>query len=70
MSVREYATDKLSTVLSYSSSGGLIVFGVALSDWALLVGIVCTISTFLVNWYYKAKYAAKEAVGIRISPLD
>ncbi|EPK3134587.1 phage holin family protein, partial [Morganella morganii] len=46
----------------YSSSTayiwGLItsVLGVlSLDQWAMLIGIICTIGTFLVNWYYKRK---------------
>ncbi|WGL96532.1 phage holin family protein [Arsenophonus nasoniae] len=32
-----------------------------LEQWVAIVGIVCTISTFLVNWYYKRKeYKLKE----------
>ncbi|MEM7986771.1 phage holin family protein, partial [Morganella morganii] len=35
---------------------GLITsaFGV-LSQWAIVAGIICTVGTFLVNWYYKRK---------------
>ncbi|HGJ5874386.1 MULTISPECIES: phage holin family protein [Arsenophonus] len=32
-----------------------------LEQWVAIVGIVCTIGTFLVNWYYKRKeYKLKE----------
>ena len=31
------------------------IAGMTLSDWAIIVGIVCTIGTFGVNWYYKRK---------------
>ncbi|GKX40445.1 hypothetical protein SOASR014_41840 [Pectobacterium carotovorum subsp. carotovorum] len=27
----------------------------SLNDWALIVGIICTLGTFGVNWYYKRK---------------
>ncbi|WP_370277276.1 phage holin family protein [Xenorhabdus bovienii] len=25
----------------------------SLNDWAIVVGIICTVGTFAVNWYYK-----------------
>lgn len=27
----------------------------SLNDWAIIIGIACTIGTFGVNWYYKRK---------------
>ncbi|EHC85118.1 Phage protein [Salmonella enterica subsp. enterica serovar Senftenberg str. A4-543] len=31
--------------------GGIL----SLNDWAVIVGILCTVGTFGVNWYYKRK---------------
>ncbi|MEI9740428.1 phage holin [Enterobacter kobei] len=31
------------------------VAGLTLSDWAIIVGITCTIITCAVNWYYRRK---------------
>lgn len=31
------------------------VAGLTLSDWAIIVGITCTIVTCGVNWYYRRK---------------
>lgn len=31
------------------------VAGLTLSDWAIIVGIACTIITCGVNWYYRRK---------------
>ena len=28
---------------------------VSLEQWAIVAGIICTVGTFLVNWYYKRK---------------
>lgn len=42
----------------YAYTWGLItsVLGVlSLDQWAVIVGIICTVGTFLVNWYYKRK---------------
>ncbi|CAK8739288.1 hypothetical protein SODG_002894 [Sodalis praecaptivus] len=27
----------------------------SLSDWALIIGIICTLGTFGLNWYYRRK---------------
>lgn len=29
--------------------------GLSLSDWAIIVGITCTVITCVVNWYYRRK---------------
>ncbi len=31
------------------------IAGLSLSDWAIVVGIACTVITCGVNWYYKRK---------------
>ena len=41
------------TIASYSASGSLIVFGVSMSDLALIVGMFFAAATFILNWYYK-----------------
>ncbi len=48
--------DKYSSPTAYA--WGLITsaFGVlSLDQWAIVAGIICTVGTFLVNWYYKRK---------------
>ena len=32
-----------------------LVGAMSLNDWAIIVGIICTIGTFALNWYYKRK---------------
>ena len=32
-----------------------MVGGLSLSDWAIVIGIACTVGTFVINWYYKRK---------------
>jgi hypothetical protein len=27
----------------------------SLNDWAIVIGIICTVGTFALNWYYKHK---------------
>ncbi len=31
--------------------GGIL----SLNDWAVIIGILCTVGTFGINWYYKRK---------------
>lgn len=42
-----------STLAAYSASGSLTVFGVLMSDLALIVGMFFALATFVLNWYYK-----------------
>lgn len=42
-----------STFAAYSASGSLTVFGVLMSDLALIVGMLFAMLTFVLNWYYK-----------------
>lgn len=49
-------TEKITSASSYGTSGLMAAFGaVSLNEIALIVGIVCTLGTFLVNWYYRHK---------------
>ena len=46
--------EKHSSILAYLASVGTTIFGgLTLQDVALGVGIVTTLGTFAVNWYYK-----------------
>ena len=48
--------EKHSSVWAYLTSLGITLFGgVTLQDAMLLVGVITTLGTFLVNWYYKAR---------------
>ena len=42
-----------STLAAYSASGSLTVFGMLMSDLALIVGMFFALATFVLNWYYK-----------------
>lgn len=46
----------LASKASYTSAGGTVVAGFELNEWAIIVGIVATIVTLLMNWYYKSKH--------------
>lgn len=48
--------EKYSSPSAYLLSILTTFFGVfSLNEWALITGIFCTLSTFLVNWYYRRK---------------
>lgn len=38
-----------------TGTGMILIGGLSLSDLAIVIGIVCTIGTFVVNLYYKQK---------------
>ncbi|NDO80402.1 hypothetical protein CJP72_06305 [Citrobacter sp. NCU1] len=51
-----YRMDKIREWLSYWFGGITTMGGVlSLNDWAIIIGIVCTVGTFGINWYYKRK---------------
>lgn len=53
--------EKHSSVWAYIASLGTAVFGgMTLQDAALWIGIITTLGTFVVNWYYKEREADRE----------
>lgn len=62
--------EKYSSHASFSMAWLLTVFGaMTLQDWAVLIGILLGIGTFVVNWYYKRKLVnALAARGESSSP--
>ena len=43
---------------AYGTGWASIVVGISnwgLNDWAIIIGIICTVGTFTVNWHYKRK---------------
>ena len=54
-----------STIAAYSASGSLIVFGVNMSDLALIVGMFFAAATFVLNWYYK--HQQLKAIAARVN---
>lgn len=41
---------------SIASGGVTVVAGFTLNEWAILIGIVATVVTTLLNWFYKHKH--------------
>jgi len=40
----------------YYAAGGTVIAGFALSEWAALMGILATLLTVVINWYYKEQH--------------
>ncbi|WP_140187787.1 phage holin family protein [Providencia stuartii] len=57
--------EKYSSPFSYALGVITTAAGaLSLDQWAVLIGIVCTVATFLVNWYYKRKeFKLRERVS-------
>ncbi|MGL9735959.1 MAG: HP1 family phage holin [Symbiopectobacterium sp.] len=60
-SARAYAALTKESVLLLAGK----VAGLTLRDWTIIVGMVCTIGTFAVNWYFRRKeYQLREKSGV------
>ena len=45
-----------SSSIAVGTGSATAMFGaLSINDWAIIIGIVCTIGTFVVNCYYKQK---------------
>ena len=57
---------------AYGTGTGIIVVGgLSLSDWAIVIGIVCTVGTFVINWHYKRKeYRLLQAQAHQLGDAD
>lgn len=48
--------DKYSSGTAYGWGTFTAMLGaMSLDEWAVIVGIACTLGTFAINWYYKRK---------------
>lgn len=61
-------SDPKTTVASYLSAGGAVIFGFTANEFAALVGAVCAIATFAVNWYFK--YRQLKIIEARVNIKD
>lgn len=53
--------EKHSSLWAYLAAAGTAVFGgITLQEFAVWVGIITTIGTFIVNWYYKEREADRR----------
>lgn len=54
--------EKHSSLWAYLTAAGTAVFGgITLQEFAVWIGIITTLGTFILNWYYKAQTAKREA---------
>lgn len=54
--------EKHASIWSYVSGLGTAIFGgLTLQDFAIWVGIITTVGTFALNWYYKAREDRRAA---------
>ncbi|WP_058911150.1 phage holin family protein [Entomohabitans teleogrylli] len=62
--------DKYASGSAYGWGSFTTMLGaISLNDWAIIVGIVCTLGTFIVNWYYKRKdYEIRRGGGHESGP--
>lgn len=45
-----------SSSIAVGTGSATAMFGaLSLNDWAIIIGIVCTVGTFALNWHYKQK---------------
>lgn len=52
----QHVSDKIASTVSYTAGVSTATAGaLTLNDWALIVGIIVSLGTFAVNWYYKHK---------------
>jgi len=55
-------TDKLTSTISYTAGVSTATAGaLTLNDWALICGIIVSLGTFAINWYYRHKTFKLEA---------
>jgi type IV secretory pathway TrbD component len=54
--------EKFTSPVAYASSGALVIFGIPANDIAMAIGVLCTVFTAGINWWYKRKDSlAKES---------
>lgn len=41
----------------------IVIGGLSLSDWGIVIGIVTSLGTFAVNWYYARQKARRGLQG-------
>lgn len=65
--------DKFATSASYTVSGATVVGGaLSLSDIALVIGIIGTVATLVLTWYFKKRSDHREQIRheIELKKLD
>lgn len=56
--------ERHSNAAAQTASISTVIFGgLSLNEFALLVGIMCSVGTLLINWWYKHKESKRNANG-------
>ena len=63
-------SDPKTTIAAYTTSIGTFLLGWASSNPASLVGALCALGTFLVNWYYKHRQLRVIEARANYTPED
>lgn len=56
----EHALIQASKIVAYSSAGTTILSGLTLSEWGVIVGIVCWVLSTLANQYWAWRKSKRE----------
>lgn len=49
---------------SYAASAVNVFFGLTVNEWCMLVGAICALGTFAINWWYRHKdYTRAERIA-------
>ncbi|MCX4027860.1 HP1 family phage holin [Spartinivicinus marinus] len=53
-------TEKIISNAPYVASAGTVIAGLTLKDWGVIIGIILTTITVVVNWVYKHRRDKRE----------
>ena len=58
--------------IAVGTGSATAMFGaLSLNDWAIVIGIACTVGTFVINWHYKRKeYRLLQAQAHQLGDAD
>jgi hypothetical protein len=66
-------SDPKTSIASYAASGSLVIFGMSANDFAVMIGLVLAVATFLLNWIYKHRHfklIERQVNGMPFPKLD
>lgn len=50
---------KATTAAAYAASGLNMFFGLTVNEWCMVIGAICALGTFAINWWYRHKENAR-----------
>ena len=58
----DFITQKALSAASYTASWGTVTAGAfTVSEWVMLAGLACALSTYVINWIYQARKDRRDA---------